>query len=101
MSASLPLILLPQCSWVCGAEHPPKWVQHLPRDPAAQGKDDAVECYPDVALALQSLQDLPLPELGPPLTGTGMQTHANAAQVSTAVPPSLAESPESCLHTSC
>lgn len=93
----LPLILLPRCCWVCGAEYSPQRVW----DPAAQGKDDAMGHYPDMASALQLLQDLPLPELGPPLFGTRTQTHANAAQVCTADPPSLAETPKSCVHTSC
>lgn len=97
----LPLILLPRCCWVCGAEHSPEQAQHPLWDPVAQGKDDAVVHHPDAASALQPLQDLPLLKSGPPLFGTGTQTHANTAQVFTADPPSLAETPKSCLHTSC
>ena len=74
MSMPLPSILRPQCCRVCSSKHPPKWMQHLLQDPAAQGKDGAVVHYPDMTSALQLLQDLPLPESGPLLIGTGTQT---------------------------
>lgn len=93
--APLPTVLLPRRCRLCGAEHPPEQAQHPPRDPAAQGKDGAVVRHPDTAPAPQPLQDLPLPGLGPPLFGMGTQTHANAARAVTAVPHSLAQTPDS------